>query len=204
MTSTILTRETASIPARGATAAGTPENTGQTHPVAVSRVENPPPKNPRGVRHSARLAAEACEMYGDGDAWQPSDIRRHFEARGIKVSDNTIRRWVVPGFDRKDRLRRAARYAERGELLAQAEPATEGEPIDLDRRMIELRARGLTYPAIAVVVEVYHGTPIDAEAVRYRLRKHGVAPVAQKSAVMRRLHAAPESPWKSPRQGEAA
>lgn len=38
------------------------------------------------------------------------------------------------------------------------------------RTMLELRARELSYPAIAVVIELYEGIEMTAEQVRYWLR----------------------------------
>lgn len=42
---------------------------------------------------------------------------------------------------------------------------------------LALRTRGLSYPAIAVVMELYHGCPpMDGHMVRVRLRHRGAEP----------------------------
>ena len=39
-----------------------------------------------------------------------------------------------------------------------------------------LRRRGLSYPAISVVLEDYHGFPVDPDSVRRTLRRHAGCP----------------------------
>lgn len=154
----------------------------------------PPPKHPKQTRHPARVVALARRMYGDGDAWTPPQIRRYLIDAGhvASVSENTVRRWVVPGWERRHNLNRSrAAAARRAKATA-----------DLDRQMLALRARGLPYSAIAVVVEMYHGERMDAEKARYRLRKLGVAPMPGKSAAIRRRWAGEEPPWRSQQRRE--
>lgn len=43
----------------------------------------------------------------------------------------------------------------------------------LDRTVLELRERGLAYPAIAAVLDLYEGCAVEPEQVRYWLGKLG-------------------------------
>lgn len=56
------------------------------------------------------------------------------------------------------------------------EPVTRARPrwtMPLITAGLRLRERDLTYPAIAVVLEVYHGFEADPESVRRHLLSHG-------------------------------
>jgi len=48
--------------------------------------------------------------------------------------------------------------------------------IGLITQATRLRARGLSYAAITVVLSEYHGLTATVENVRYRVRRHGGAP----------------------------
>lgn len=63
---------------------------------------------------------------------------------------------------------------------------TTGE--ELDEAMIALRARGLSYPALAAVAEYVYGWRVTSEVIRRRLRQLGVA--TDKRWMARRSNAA--------------
>lgn len=143
----------------------------------------------------ARMKALAIQMYGDGDAWSPTEIARYLAehaAPGERTPRrNTIAYWVrdIP---MSDELRQ--RDAARQRILRARRTLEELEGHDraglsapqLDARMLELRRHGLPYSAIATIAEVYHGQALTADQVRARLRKHGVKPHPARSAAMRR------------------
>lgn len=123
-------------------------------------VPQAPPKDPRLRRHTTGTMQLARRMYGNGDSWTPTQIRTYFADRGTDVSLNTVRIWVIPGIAAEQRKQNTASYHRR-----QGAPPPSATPI-LDR-MLELRSAGLTFTAIASVVRLDLGLPLDREQARY-------------------------------------
>lgn len=115
-----------------------------------------PPRDRRHVRHSPRTIALARRMYGDGDAWTPTQIRRYLGTQGVPVpSESTLRRWVIPA--EAEASRQAAALANRRRRAIRA-------------RIVELRFEvGLSHVAIARLVRHDHG--VEAEHVDFALVK---------------------------------
>lgn len=157
----------------------------------MSAAPAPPPRRPQQNRYSTKMLVAARQLYGDGNAWTPTEIRRFLEQDFDEPipTVGTIRRWVIPAEAEAQRQQNAECAANRQERRARiTRPGPLGDRA-LDRRMLEMRRRGLSYSAIAQVVDMYHGVSLTEEQVRGRLRKHGVQPSANRSAAMRRLWA---------------
>ncbi len=109
-----------------------------------------PPQDHRHVRHSPRTIAMARRMYGTGDSWTPTQIRRYIGGKGLPIpSESTIRRWLIPA--------QAAASAEAAKLANRRRRAVKA-------RIVELRFEvGLSYAAIARLIRHDHG--IEARAV---------------------------------------
>lgn len=155
-------------------------------------VPEAPPQNPRMTRHSTRLMAIAREMYGDGNSWTPTQIRRWMEENidGPTPHLNTIRIWVVPGC--AEEHRRQNMEAQRRKRSAASKDGAGAasrrlSARELERQMLLLRREGLSFSAIATVVAVYHAEPLTEHQVRFRLQKQGVPRSAAKSAATRKL-----------------
>jgi hypothetical protein len=126
----------------------------------------------KAVRHTSGTVALAKTMYGDGDAWTPTQIARYLAEQGTPASVVTIRRWVDPD------------YAERRRIAQRAEArARRGAPVVSDTpmldRMRQLRAGGVFFSQIALVLRIDHGLKLTEGQVRYYLRK-GREPVLPK------------------------
>lgn len=116
-------------------------------------------------RHTMATVTLARTMYGDGEGWTPTEIMRYLHEQGIDVSMQTVRRWVIPGEDERRKAEAAARRARKrrnanGPLL---------------ERMRELRGAGLTFTAVAKVIDLDYGVTITTEQCRYCLH-HGRDP----------------------------
>lgn len=128
------------------------------------------------------MRVTARQMYGNGDAWNATEIARylqqHAEPGQPTPSARTIRYWVNDDSAARHRdadkwRRRVARARRVLELDGGATPLADG---DVDRRMLALRHAGLTYPAIARVLGIYHGIVMSADTVRDRCRRLGAPP----------------------------
>lgn len=118
----------------------------------------------KAVRHTSGTVALAKTMYGNGDAWTPTEIARYLAEQGTPASVVTIRRWVDPNFAERRRIaQRAAARARRGAPVVSQTPMLD--------RMRELRAGGVFFSQIAVVLRIDHGLKMSEGQVRYYLRK---------------------------------
>jgi hypothetical protein len=167
-------------------------------------VPPPPPRDRRQRRHTMATVRLARRLYGDGDSWTPTQIRRLLADQGIDVALVTVRCWVVPGFAEEHRHQNAEGYRRRNhrdatepaqpkaEAEAEACPAIDGEAVgpmtetQADERMLLLRDRGLTYSAISAVMALYHDYIVAEHQARYRLLRLGVPKMEAKSQAMRR------------------
>jgi hypothetical protein len=113
------------------------------------------------ARHTTGTMLLARTMYGDGDAWSPTEIVRYLAEQGVIVDRVTVLRWVDPGF--AERRRREQRDA------AKRRRARVAPTLVLDR-MRELRSAGLSFSGIAVVVRLDWGVDLSGDQVRYYLR----------------------------------
>lgn len=146
-----------------------------------------PRQDPRRRRHSAKTVATAQRMYGDGDSWTPGQIAEYLTRNGTPVAKDTVYRWVVPGYRQRLYRKRAARQAaDARRRRAEAAAAPGDDDRTLDDALLQLRGRGLSYSALVVVAELYHGALLTEDQARYRLRKLGVPPMPGKSAAVRR------------------
>jgi hypothetical protein len=155
-------------------------------------VPAPPPRDARQRRYPVRLIAQACRMYDGGRGWTPTEIRGWIAANfdGPTPALDSVRRWVIPSQAEEQRAQNrasaAARRARSGKPMLRSGRLDGAE---LDARMLELRAHGLTYATIATVVSLYHGSTLTGEQIRYRLRMLGVAPQQRKSEALHRMWA---------------
>lgn len=136
----------------------------------VTALPAAPPRDPRGRRHSMKTVQLARRMYADG-AWSIQQIRDYFDRKGLRISENTIRYWVIPGLAEAQRRDNLARYHARRAALAAATapaepPVPESDTPVLDR-MLELREARLSFTAIAAVVGVDYGIRLTTEQARY-------------------------------------
>ena len=150
-----------------------------------------PAGDPRQNRYPVTVMCTAREMYGDGDSWTPTQIHRYFAEHldGPTPSVRTIRKWVVPGeVELQRRLQEASQQRAKDRAGGGAPRLSTGELSErqLLERMLLLRRTGLTFNAIAKVVEVYHAVSLTEHQVRSRLQAQGVPKNAAKSAAVRR------------------
>jgi hypothetical protein len=121
----------------------------------------------RPRRYTSATVSRAREMYGDGDAWTPTQIQRYLAGQGLHdLHVETVRDWVIPGVaeDRRRRQNEATRRRRRGE---KAKARTQTPALD---RMRQLRAAGASCGAIAVVMNLDWGLDLTDDRVRYWLR----------------------------------
>lgn len=171
----------------------------ETQTSAMALIESMPRAvPPTHVRYSSRMLGEARRLYAGGSGMTPTQIRTWLQenvADGPVPSIGTVRRWVIESeAEEQRRLNRAS--AHRRRRIREGKPMWRSgrlEDDELNRRMLELRALGMPYPTIALIVSRYHGADLDGRQVRYRLRSLGVVPQAAKSAATRRQWAAARS-----------
>lgn len=140
--------------------------------VATEGAPGPPPPRPRSkVEHSLSTMLLAQTMYGDGESWTPTQIRRYLiEQMGDAApSLTTIRVWVIPGL--ADERRRWKRNYERRAAAGQVKRCT----TPILNRMRQLAEAGVAFVDIAIVVRLDEGVALTPEQVRYYLR-HGREP----------------------------
>src|ERR671917_2241098 len=110
-----------------------------------------PPRPPgHRARYSTAVVKLARTMYGDGDSWTPTQIKRYLNEQGHPVCLKTVRTWVVPGVA-EDYQRHNNLYYQRRKRRAGAPALT---PL---QRMRQLRDAGLTFSGIAVILRVDWG-----------------------------------------------
>ncbi len=124
-----------------------------------------PPRDHRHVRHSPRTVALVRRMYGDGDSWTPTQIRRYLAQQGLPVpSESTLRGWLIPS--ERAAQAQAAKLANRRRRAVRA-------------RVIELRHEvRLPVRTIVRLVQHDHGVEarwVDVEAVQRILAEHEAA-----------------------------
>jgi hypothetical protein len=113
-------------------------------------------------RHTSSMMVLARSMYGDGDAWTPTQIAGYLTAQGTPMDRITVRRWVDPVFaeqrrrEQRDAARRRRTRVRTGPLLT---------------RMRDLRCAGMPFSSIAIVLRVDWGVDLTPDAVRYYIRK---------------------------------
>lgn len=105
-------------------------------------------------------------MYGDGDSWTPTQIARYLAAQGTVVHVATVREWVIPGLaERRQKRQNLAR--QRRARGVTAKPRTLSPLLD---RMISLRAAGLSYGGIVIVIRLDWRVVLSEDQVRYAIR----------------------------------
>lgn len=112
-------------------------------------------------RHTTAVMRLARTMYADGDAFTITEIAGYLAANGDPVSRATVKRWV------DDEWAQERREQQRQSIKARR---ARGRTPVLDR-MRELRAGGLSFTSIAVVLRVDMGLELSTDAVRYYMRK---------------------------------
>lgn len=153
----------------------------------------------RQNRYPLSLVVRVRQLHDGGKGMGPTAIQRLLAEEGAGTgpvpSLGTIRCWAIPShaeahlaFQRETDRRRRARGGQpmwsSGRLVGEA----------LDNRMLELRSLGLAYPAIAAVVNRYHGATLTEHQIRPRLNALGVEPLAikvlnaKRQAARRREH----------------
>jgi hypothetical protein len=125
----------------------------------MTTIPAPPPQHPRQVRHSTKTIALARRLYGDGDAWTPTQIIRYLERKGVQPvpSLNTVRLWVVPGLADEQRAMNMRSYHSRSARGARRGPGGRPPSDELAARlgrMRTLREAGLSYTGIAIVARI--------------------------------------------------
>ena len=134
---------------------------------------SPPPRDHRHTRHSPKTIALARRMYGDGDAWTPTQIMRYIEAQGIRPvpTEGTVRRWVIPA------VAEAHRAANARSMRTSRAAARDRDDVDLETVAAERLARfrvlhdaGMAYASLAVLARVDHGLQWTPDIARYVLR----------------------------------
>lgn len=113
-------------------------------------------------QHTSSMMVLARSMYGDGDAWTPTQIAGYLTGQGTPVDRITVRRWVDPVFaEQRRREQRAA--ARRRRTRVRSGP--------LLTRMRDLRSAGMPFASIAIVLRVDWGVDLTPDGVRYYMRK---------------------------------
>lgn len=113
------------------------------------------------MRHKPETIELARRLFEDGYTIQ--DIRRVFAKSGINLAWHVVKRWVDADYrEHTNRLQRHKNGRRRGDRR------TGGEYTRQKAR--ELRARGLTFEAISVVLDIYHDRQISPESVRHIFR----------------------------------
>lgn len=117
-------------------------------------------------RHNSATVRRAREMYGDGDSWTPTQIARYLVAQGTVVHVATVREWVIPGLaERRQKRQNLARQRKARGITAR--PRTLSPLLD---RMISLRAAGLSYGGIVIVIRLDWRVVLTEDQVRYAIR----------------------------------
>lgn len=128
----------------------------------IDALPQPPARDCRSRKHSAKTIALARRMYGNGDSWTPTQIQSYFAERGLHVARSTIRAWVVEEDTMKRRERDRLRYRrEQGGGMAPA--------LSVEDRIVQLREGGLSHAAISKVVALDFGVELSRTQVHHRL-----------------------------------
>lgn len=135
----------------------------------------PPPRPATTRRYPMTLVSLARKLYGDGDSWSPTQIKRYLAAEyGVDVALVTVRCWVVPGFaDEQRRLNTESYHRRKGSSNCKPKgpaPTALDTPEKRLARMRVLRNADVSFSAIAKVFAVDTGVELSAEDVRYLLK----------------------------------
>lgn len=119
--------------------------------------------DPRGTRHTMPTIREVQRLAGQGH--NPTQIQALLKANGTHVSRDAICRWTIPGYaEERDASRTRRKREARGDIRALG-PTTGARYA----RMRQLRSAGLTFTAIAVVMNLDYDLEVSSETVRYLL-----------------------------------
>lgn len=132
----------------------------------MSTLPAPPPLDHRKRKHSMATVRLARKLYGDGDAWTPSQIRDYLAEQGIRVHRNTVALWVVPGLDEHHRRQNNDSYRRR----RAGQPRLKRSETPLLDRMLEMRAAGLSFTAVANMMRLDYGLDMTTDTARYYVR----------------------------------
>lgn len=110
-----------------------------------------------GRRYSTLVVARARKLAEAG--WSAHDIQKILNKEDVPVSWATVKSWIDPDYRS---VRRACSAEDQRRMRD-----VSGEHVK--KRMLELQHAGLSYKAISVVVEIYHGRKITEHMVRYFL-----------------------------------
>lgn len=145
-----------------------------------------PPRPATSNRYPMTLVSMARRMYGDGDSWTPTQIKRYLaKEHGADVALVTVRCWVVPGFAEEQRRLNAESYHRRkkdGPKRKGPAYTSLDTPEKRLARLRVLRQAGVSFSGIAKVFAVDTGVELSDEEVRYVLTQA----TNPRSAAMRR------------------
>lgn len=132
-----------------------------------------PPAPPTKTRYPMSMITLARRMYGDGDAWQITQIRNYlrdeFDASTLTIG--TVRRWVIPSYDDEQRRWNTESYRRRA-------PRPDGPDV---ARLRALRVAGLSYPSLAIVANLDYGTILTGEELRHAFNAGQVNELLERS-----------------------
>lgn len=133
----------------------------------------PPPSRPNtSNRYPMTVVSLARRLYGDGDSWTPTQIKRYLaEHHDLNVALVTVRCWVVPGFAEDQRRLNSESYHRRKTLTVGKGPRATALDTPEKRlaRLRVLREAGVSFTGIAKVFAIDTGVELDDEQVRYLL-----------------------------------
>lgn len=127
------------------------------------------------MRHTSATVALARDLHATG--MTPTQIQATLSEIGVAVALTTVMEWVDPDFRERRRNRSRPRRARRERMRRR------------DQLIRELRADGLSFAAIAVVLRRYHGWQVTEDTVRRRASLMGLPKSQAKVELARRyLH----------------
>jgi hypothetical protein len=115
------------------------------------------------MRHTSKTIGIARQLHAAGLG--PSKVQHELNRLGVAASLTTIMAWLDDDFREKRNMSNPRRDLRRKKIRQRHA---------VDDAMIYLRAQGLTYAAIAIVIERYHGKRLCAGTVQKRCRDLGV------------------------------
>lgn len=134
----------------------------------MTTIPQPPARSTKQTRYPLAMVSVARTMYGDGDTWTPTQIMRYLRSEydAPTLCIETIREWVIPGFDEYRRAQQ--REAHRKRMGSRTKPTPElAAASERWARLVALRDEGMSYRSLSVVVKVDYGIAIDQEVIRY-------------------------------------
>jgi transposase len=118
------------------------------------------------VRHPAKHQAVAQRLHGQG--LSAREIARRMANAGAPVDNTTVLMWVSPEF-RERRLVQMRRV----NAKARAKRAKRERKQALVQRSVQLRRAGLSCSAVAIVLNLDHGTTYAPATIRNWTRDYG-------------------------------